>query len=152
MRVPANAAEPVARPQLTRGGTARSREDRIPFELPNGTSGTAKVLMIELPEGRTLVVCSDGDEDLDAPVNMAVEQLFRTVCQRHRLDPTKVEWVEYTNEILEGADREIGGLERVTWHGGLGHSPDWNPMTPQDWHALGTQPPPGLRDLNWTGA
>jgi hypothetical protein len=117
--------------------------EHIAFRLSNGTRGNAVVLRIPLPDGRTLIACRNDDEEDDAPVNMAVEQLFREVCERHRLDPAKLVWVEYTSDTLTTGAGTVGGWEVVTWQGGPGRSPTWRQMTAKDWAELGTVPPPG---------
>lgn len=116
--------------------------DRIPFRLANGTPGTARILIAPLPDGRTLVTCMDDNDDDDAAVNMVVEHLFRTVCDRHQLDPSRIVWVEYNSSVLTTGAGKVGGWERVTWRGTPGTSPKWRQMTPEDWEGLGTEPPP----------
>src|SRR4051794_7615762 len=110
--------------------------DRIPFKLPNGLAGTAMILLIDLPDGRKLVTCANENEEDDAPVNMAVENLFWTTCQQHQLDPARVVWVEYTSYPVPVAGGELGGWELVTFKGpGSGEGPEWRRMTPADWEA-----------------
>jgi hypothetical protein len=91
--------------------------EHIPFRLPDGTAGTAVVVRGTLPDGRTVIACRNEDEEDDVPVNLAVEQLFQTVCERHGLDLMQVVWVEYTSETLSTQSSELGGWELVTWKG-----------------------------------
>ena len=118
------------------------RDDLIPFQFTNGTRGTANIRIIDLPDGRTLAAYANVDEEADLPVNMVSEDLFRRVCERHALDPTRVVWVEYTGYTVEVADGELGGWELVTWKGEPGEGPEWRQMTEDDWRELGVNVPP----------
>jgi len=113
----------------------------IPFTLPNGSSGTARIILVPLTDGRTLVACMDDDDEDDAAVNMIVERLFREVCKAHRLKPDKVVWVEFTYGEIDAVDKAFGGWERVVWNGKPGESPEWHRMDREDWAELGTEPP-----------
>src|SRR4051812_1792726 len=115
--------------------------DRIPFTLPNGLPSTAMIMLVGLPDGRTLVTCANEHQD-EAPVNMAIEQLFHAVCNRHHLAPARVVWVEYTSGTLEIAAGRVGGWELVTWTGGIGQKPKWQQMTDEIWNGLGVGEPP----------
>lgn len=119
-----------------------SQTFQVPFTLRNGDAGTAMIVAIPLPNGRTLVTCANLDQDGDAPVNMAVEYLFKEVSKQLRLDPALVVWIEYGTETLDIPAGRVGGWELVTWKDRPGHSPIWRQMADDDWRGLGTVPPP----------
>src|SRR5262249_30246972 len=116
---------------------AAMKKDLIPFQLRNGTPGVARVSLISLHDGRTLVTCMDDDDEADAPVNMAAEDLFTDVCMKHELEPADVVWVEFNRERLHARGGALGGWELVTWGGRPGKSPRWQQMTEGDWRAIG---------------
>ena len=123
--------------------------------------------LIELVDGRTVVIATELSDNPGVSVTNFAEQLATLVCKMFHIDPTKLVWIEhYPAECCpvcagsgqsntcnmcrvcggRGTRREAASYDLVTfavrqvrgeW---LLSEPSWRPMTEATWRELGLEP------------
>jgi hypothetical protein len=124
--------------------TPPSAPIRFAFRGLHGRPGVCDVEFVRLSDGRTLVICAERDDNPGASVTNAAELIATQVCQHYQIDPAALVWVEHYPPGR--AHGKTPDWDRVTFqiiragHHWYFAEPDWRPMRPQDWLALGLPP------------
>ena len=119
--------------------------DRFEFPGLRGCRSWCRLTVVELRDGRTVVVASEREDNPGTSVTNAAEQLATAVVMTFCLDPDKLVWVEHYPAEGPHAKREDWDLvtfkiirtkrEFLTFT-----DPDWRPMRRADWQDLGLDP------------
>jgi hypothetical protein len=67
----------------------------IPHDHPRGSGGFCRIRVFSAPDRPTVVIASDLPGNPGKSVTYAAEGLARDVCQRLRIDPERLRWVEH---------------------------------------------------------
>ena len=94
-----------------------------------------------LPDGRTLVICTELSDNSGTSVTNFAEELATLVCGRFGVAPDRLVWIEhYPASPVHGPEPDWDLVE-FTWDGARFQDPNWRPMRPQDWKQLGIAAP-----------
>jgi hypothetical protein len=134
------------------GGAMRIRTFRFDYAGLHGRPARCGLEIIELPDGRTVVIATEFSDNPGVSVTNFAEELATLVCKMFNIDPTILVWIEHYHadpcQVCNGRGtrREAASYDRVTfkmrqvrgeW---LLKEPTWRPVCQRDWKELGFEP------------
>jgi hypothetical protein len=149
------------------GGAMKARTFQFDYAGLHGRPARCGLEIIELPDGKTVVIATELSDNPGVSVTNFAEQLATLVCKMFHLDPTKLVWIEHypadpcpvcagsgksskgkTCRTCggRGTRREAASYDSVTLSvrhvrdGWLLSEPSWRPMTESTWRELGLEP------------
>jgi hypothetical protein len=101
-----------------------------------------------LPEGRVAVICSEREDNPGSCVTNCAGELAASVCQRWKIAPDKLIWIERNRSHGGEHGHLVPSFERVSFAlvRQVGQDveflePSWRAMSDQDWGNLGLAQP-----------
>jgi hypothetical protein len=134
--------------------------ERFEFRGFHGCRCVCDLEMIPIADGRTVVIATEREDNSGTSVTNVAEHLASYVCDRFRIDPEKLVWVEhygYPDPVNSKRRREFDLVtfhrrspERIRWADavlrskpdgwpGYFEEPQWRPMKEDDWRKLGLE-------------
>lgn len=119
--------------------------DRFEFRGLHGCHSCCALRIQRLLDGRTLVICSELEDNPGTSITNAVEILGSVIVSHLALDPAKLVWVEhYPPGPVHGkkADWDLVTFGRLVHDGvrSIFADPSWRPMLADDWASMGLNP------------
>jgi len=131
--------------------------DRFDFRGLGGRPAWCRLELIPLVDGRTAVIVTEVSDNPGTSVTNAAEHLASFVCDRFRIDPDRLVWIEHygyggrrerTYDLVTSSRQPI---QKIQWSEavlryhpsgwqGYFEEPEWRAMTDDDWQALGVTP------------
>src|SRR5687767_14320219 len=113
----------------------------MPFPCPNGTDGVCRVELLQLSDGRHVVICEELDDNPGMSVSGAWESVVETVSKKYQVPVQGTIWIEHNAEEFTTAGGTLGRWQLVTFRpptrGERHGKAEWRNMTDDDWHELG---------------
>ncbi len=140
---------------------AHRKIERFEYRGFRGCQSFCDLEIIPVKDGRTVAIAIEREDNRGTSVTNVAEHLASYVCDRFRIDPEKLVWIEhygYPDPVNPKRPREYDIVtferrepERIRWsdtvlranpYGWPGYfqDPVWRPMREEDWNALGLEP------------
>lgn len=135
--------------------------ERFEYRGFHGCQCICDLEIIPVPDGRTVVIATEREDNPGTSVTNVAEHMASFVCDRFGIEPVQLVWVEhygYPDPVNPKRLREYDLVtfqrrapERIRWSDAVLRSkpdgwpgyleePQWRPMKEEDWRELGLEP------------